>query len=72
MSLELFDFSPWWFVFDAHCLWHLATAPLELLYWSFSRDDCVYEMRKGKYIWSFIWESVRRMGCRVDKGEDGG
>jgi hypothetical protein len=25
MSLELFDFSPFWFVFDAHSLWHAAT-----------------------------------------------
>ncbi|ODQ66335.1 Per1-like protein, partial [Nadsonia fulvescens var. elongata DSM 6958] len=24
-SLELFDFPPWWYIVDAHSLWHLAT-----------------------------------------------
>ena len=25
MSLELFDFPPWWGMVDAHALWHLGT-----------------------------------------------
>jgi hypothetical protein len=25
MSLELFDFPPWWGMLDAHALWHLGT-----------------------------------------------
>ena len=33
--LELFDFSPWYRVIDAHSLWHLATAPLVVLWYDF-------------------------------------
>lgn len=41
--LELFDFPPWFRIIDAHSLWHLATAPIAGLWYSFlvedSRDD---------------------------------
>ena len=33
--LELFDFSPWWRFIDAHSLWHLATAPLAVMWYDF-------------------------------------
>jgi hypothetical protein len=38
-SLELFDFPPWRRVFDAHSLWHLATAPLAVYWYRFLLAD---------------------------------
>ncbi|KIL68486.1 hypothetical protein M378DRAFT_100028 [Amanita muscaria Koide BX008] len=38
-SLELFDFPPWGSVFDAHSLWHLATAPLAVYWYGFLLED---------------------------------
>ncbi|TFY82236.1 hypothetical protein EWM64_g1785 [Hericium alpestre] len=39
MGLELFDFPPWKRVIDAHALWHLATAPLVVLWYDFLLMD---------------------------------
>lgn len=33
LSLELMDFSPIWWTFDAHSMWHLATVPLTVLFY---------------------------------------
>lgn len=33
--LELFDFPPLWGIFDAHSLWHAATAPLGIVWYRF-------------------------------------
>ncbi|KAF8328836.1 Per1-like protein [Cantharellus anzutake] len=38
-SLELFDFPPWRRVIDAHSLWHLATAPIAVLWYRFLVQD---------------------------------
>ncbi|KAG8898177.1 hypothetical protein FRC00_003164 [Tulasnella sp. 408] len=38
-SLELWDFPPWWFVIDAHSLWHLATVPLTWWWYRFIAED---------------------------------
>jgi hypothetical protein len=38
-TLELFDFPPWARVLDAHALWHLATAPLAVLWYDFLVTD---------------------------------
>jgi len=38
-ALELFDFPPWGRVLDAHALWHLATAPLAVLWYDFLLTD---------------------------------
>ncbi|KAI9508823.1 Per1-like protein [Russula earlei] len=38
-ALELFDFQPWGRVLDAHALWHLATAPLAVLWYDFLLRD---------------------------------
>lgn len=35
LSLELLDFEPFWWTFDAHALWHLATVPLTSLLYRF-------------------------------------
>ncbi|XP_033639470.1 post-GPI attachment to proteins factor 3-like [Asterias rubens] len=40
--LELGDFPPIWWVFDAHSLWHGGTAPLAVIFYSFIIDDCLY------------------------------
>jgi post-GPI attachment to proteins factor 3 len=37
--LELLDFPPWHRVLDAHALWHLATAPLAVMWYDFLLTD---------------------------------
>lgn len=39
LALEVLDFPPYWWIFDAHALWHLSTAPLVFLFYSFIIDD---------------------------------
>lgn len=39
LSLELFDFPPRHGVWDAHALWHLSTAPLPMLFYSYVIAD---------------------------------
>ncbi|KAL0268010.1 UNVERIFIED_CONTAM: hypothetical protein PYX00_010109 [Menopon gallinae] len=41
-ALELTDFPPIFWVFDAHSLWHLSTAFLNIIFYSFIIDDCNY------------------------------
>lgn len=48
MLLELGDFPPLWFVLDAHSLWHLATSPLPLLWYSFLIDDVNFMAEEAK------------------------
>lgn len=47
LLLELKDFPPIFWAFDAHSLWHLSTVPLTVLFYSFVIDDCQY-LRKEK------------------------
>ncbi|KAL0706764.1 hypothetical protein Bca4012_073190 [Brassica carinata] len=42
MLLEIYDFSPYGGYVDAHSIWHLATVPLTILWWSFIRDDAEF------------------------------
>lgn len=51
MALELLDFPPFWFILDAHALWHLSTVPITFILYDFLVADSkyVYRMRKGKY-----------------------
>lgn len=35
MSLELMDFPPIFWMFDAHALWHLATVPVSLIFYRY-------------------------------------
>jgi len=39
MSLELFDFPPWYRIIDAHSLWHLATVPITGMWYEFLVED---------------------------------
>ena len=39
LSFELLDFSPIFWVFDSHSIWHFLTIPLPLLFYSFAKDD---------------------------------
>eukprot|EP00794_Sanderia_malayensis_P003046 gene3047-3508_t len=48
LSLELLDFPPIWWIFDAHSLWHLATIPLSYFWYSFLIDDGRYEVTKSE------------------------
>ncbi|XP_067929913.1 post-GPI attachment to proteins factor 3-like [Watersipora subatra] len=48
VALELLDFAPIAWVFDAHSLWHAGTAPLTLLWYSFIVDDCNYMLKSGR------------------------
>ena len=38
-ALEIFDFSPWWRIIDAHSLWHLSTVPLIFWWYRFLIED---------------------------------
>ncbi|KAL1399798.1 hypothetical protein pipiens_007947 [Culex pipiens pipiens] len=40
LLLEINDFPPILWTFDAHSIWHLVTAPLTVLFYSFIIDDC--------------------------------
>jgi hypothetical protein len=42
-GLELFDFPPWMFIFDAHALWHLSTVPITKLWYDFLVEDALDE-----------------------------
>jgi hypothetical protein len=46
-GLEVFDFPPYFGIFDAHSLWHAATVPLVLLWWSWVKDDARYVAEKS-------------------------
>ncbi|XP_071498993.1 post-GPI attachment to proteins factor 3-like [Diadema antillarum] len=40
--LEVLDFPPVWWTFDAHSIWHASTIPITFLWTSFFMDDCLY------------------------------
>ncbi|XP_035905914.1 post-GPI attachment to proteins factor 3 [Anopheles stephensi] len=40
LLLEINDFPPILWTFDAHSIWHLVTAPLTILFYSFIIEDC--------------------------------
>lgn len=42
LSLELGDFPPYLWIFDAHSLWHAGTVGLTFVWYSFVIDDCHY------------------------------
>ncbi|KAJ8911446.1 hypothetical protein NQ315_013808 [Exocentrus adspersus] len=46
MLLEVIDRPPIFYIFDSHSLWHLSTAPLVILLYSFAIDDCKYLRKK--------------------------
>lgn len=47
LGLELGDFPPLFWIFDAHAIWHAGTVPLNLLWYSFIIDDALDESRPG-------------------------
>lgn len=49
-SLELLDFPPIWGLLDAHALWHAATPPICVLFYSFLVDDALFEHHKDKLL----------------------
>ncbi|KAL6632048.1 Per1-like protein [Neocallimastix californiae] len=50
MMFELFDFSPLFFITDAHSLWHLCTAIIGNICYNFYIADVHWETRKEKDI----------------------
>ena len=46
--LELLDFEPIFGIFDSHSLWHLSTAPIHLVWYSFVIKDCDYIYNESK------------------------
>jgi hypothetical protein len=50
MVLEIFDFSPIWWMFDSHGLWHLSTVFIPFFWYQFLIDDCKYLESKLDYI----------------------
>lgn len=47
LALEVLDFPPIFWIFDAHALWHLSTAPLVPLHYSFIIDDSTALMKES-------------------------
>ncbi|KAG0710745.1 Post-GPI attachment to proteins factor 3 [Chionoecetes opilio] len=47
MLLELWDFPPLLWTFDAHALWHLVTAPLPFMWYRFLENDCLYLLQRA-------------------------
>uniref|UniRef100_A0A914D7G3 Post-GPI attachment to proteins factor 3 n=1 Tax=Acrobeloides nanus TaxID=290746 RepID=A0A914D7G3_9BILA len=46
---EVFDFPPFFWIIDAHSLFHLATVPTPFLLAKFVETEASYEMRRRKY-----------------------
>lgn len=46
--LEVFDFPPIWWTFDAHSLWHAATIPFAYLWFLFLRNDAEFEIDRNQ------------------------
>lgn len=53
LALELGDFPPILWTFDAHSLWHLGTAPLAYSWYSFLADDARQELSMKGKSWKF-------------------
>lgn len=47
MLLELWDFPPLLWTFDAHALWHFVTAPLPFMWYRFLENDCLYLLQRS-------------------------
>ncbi|GAB6031030.1 Post-GPI attachment to proteins factor 3 [Chamberlinius hualienensis] len=45
LTLELLDFPPIMWTFDAHSLWHLGTAPIPIMWFNFLIEDCLYMLK---------------------------
>ncbi|XP_026535504.1 post-GPI attachment to proteins factor 3 isoform X2 [Notechis scutatus] len=48
--LELLDFPPLFWVFDAHAIWHISTIPVNILFYSFLVDDSLYLLKANSEI----------------------
>ncbi|TKA73190.1 hypothetical protein B0A55_07102 [Friedmanniomyces simplex] len=48
MSLELFDFPPWWGMLDAHALWHLGTVGPTIWWYNFLIKDAQEDMQSSR------------------------
>ncbi|XP_035689761.1 post-GPI attachment to proteins factor 3-like [Branchiostoma floridae] len=48
LLLELGDFPPIWWTFDAHSLWHAGTVPVVPLCYSFFIDESLYLLREAE------------------------
>lgn len=58
-SLEAVDFVPYFWLVDAHSLWHLATALIAPVFYSFLVDDARYCVRS--------MEERARFSCHPDR-----
>ena len=47
--LELLDFVPIFWTFDAHALWHLSTVPIHYFWYKFVSDDCEYLLKNEHF-----------------------
>ena len=46
--LEVLEFEPIFGIFDSHSLWHLATAPIHVLWYDFVIEDCEFLYNAAK------------------------
>jgi len=49
-TLEIWDFPPFFWIFDGHSLWHLGTTPISFIWFSFLTDNAIFEIHKKYYI----------------------
>lgn len=47
--LEVFDFPPFFGLFDAHSIWHGLTPFLSYLFYSFLKDDALAEVQRARH-----------------------
>ena len=47
--LELLDFVPIFWTFDAHALWHLSKVPIHYFWYKFVSDDCEYLLKNEHF-----------------------
>ena len=50
MLLEIFDFSPVWWLVDSHALWHLSTTVIPFVWYRFIIDDTHFLQLNSQYI----------------------
>lgn len=65
-ALEIFDFPPYWGIFDAHSLWHAVTVPLGFLWYRFWEQDRLHSEECGAGPTSGVSTSIRINNIKQD------
>lgn len=65
LLLELMDFPPIWFTFDAHSLWHLCTVPLTMLFYRWVELITNKIIFLNRFHFSFIIDDCKRLRAKT-------